>query len=156
MPTLRADLVAGDCGREEIPAAHAGPQFGDGEKGGEGDGADMENALTMHVVELEALDERAVDEGGMRRGEPRIGAPDAAAGRAVDRGQRLHQEAAPFEPGAEDGAAERIEDQELDALPHLARNGVVTEAGDELGNAARVAIVAAGSVTHPRFSKGFH
>src|ERR1700688_4500809 len=100
----RADLVTGNRGGEEIAPRHAGPRLGDGEESGQGDGADMEDALAVHVVELEALDEGPVDQCGMRRREARRRAPDAATGRAVDGCQRLHQQAAPLELGPEDGA----------------------------------------------------
>jgi hypothetical protein len=38
-------------------------------------------------------------------------------------------------------AAERIEDEELDALAHFARDRFVAKAGDELSDAARVAVI---------------
>src|SRR5260221_9914185 len=102
----------------------------------------MQHALAMDVVELEALDERAVDESGVRGGEAPVGGPNAAAGRAVDRCQRLDQDAAPFEPGAEDRAAERIQHQQFDALDHLPGNLLVTQIGDERGDAERVRVAA--------------
>jgi hypothetical protein len=40
------------------------------------------------------------------------------------------------------GAAERVEDQELEPLDHLAGNSLVGKPGDERGDAARLRIVA--------------
>ena len=57
------------------------------------------------------------------------------------RRQRGGEDPAPFEPGAEHRAAERIEDQELDAGDHLGGNALVAQPGDEFGDAARVWIV---------------
>ena len=81
----------------------------------QGDRADMQHALAVHVVELEALNQRAVDQRGMRRRQPLRRAPDAAGLGGVERAERRAQDAAPFEIGAVERAAERIEDQQLDA-----------------------------------------
>ena len=48
------------------------------------------------------------------------------------------QDAAPFEAGAVERAAQRIEDQQLDALAHLRGNVLVGERGDELRDLAGV------------------
>src|SRR6476646_58784 len=102
----------------------------------------MQHALAMNVVELEALDQGAVNQGGVWSGETPVAGPKAATGRAVDRRQRLDQDAAPLEAGAEDRAAERIQHQQLDALNHLARNILVTQCGNERCHAVRVGIAA--------------
>ena len=102
----------------------------------------MQHALAMDIVELKALDQGAVDQGGVRCRKPPVAGPYAAAGRAVDRSQRLDQNAAPLEAGAEDRAAERIQHQQLEALDHLTRNILVTQCGDERCHAVRVGIVA--------------
>src|SRR5260221_7607867 len=102
----RTDLVAGNRSSQEIATAHSRPQLGNDEERRQRHRADMQDALAMDVVELETLDERAVDQGGVRGGEAPVAGPNGAAGRAVDRRQRIDQDAAPFEPGAEDRAAE--------------------------------------------------
>ena len=54
----RTDFVAGDRRAQEIAPAHARPDLGDREQRRQRDRADMQHALPMHVVQLEALDER--------------------------------------------------------------------------------------------------
>src|SRR6266705_970329 len=95
----------------------------------------------MHSVELEALHECAVGKRRVRRAEPLLAAPHAALGRGIDARKRRHQDAAPFETGAEQRAAERVEHEQFQPLDHLARDALVGEAGDEVGDAARVRIV---------------
>ena len=58
---------------------------------------------------------------------------------------------APRQAGAEHGAAERIEDQELDPRDHLGRDLLIGEAGDEIGDAAGLRIVGGGSVAHDAY-----
>ena len=137
----RADLVAGDGGAQEVAAAHARAQLGDGDERRQGHRADVQHAGPLHVVELEALHEHAVGKRRVRRAEPLLAAPHAALGRGVDARKRRHQDAAPFESGAEQGAAERVEHEQFQPLDHLARDALVGEAGDEVGDAARIGIV---------------
>src|SRR5919198_517358 len=68
------------------------------------------------------------------------GAPNDARRGAIDAGQRDAQHAAPLEVGAVERAAERVEDEELQALAHLRRNLLVAQARDEFREAARVRI----------------
>ena len=51
----RADLVAGDRGGEKVAAAQAGVALRDRDQGRQRHRADVQHALAMHVVELEAL-----------------------------------------------------------------------------------------------------
>ena len=92
----------------------------------------------MHVVELEALHLRPVDQRRVRRGEPQAGAPHRRGAGCVELAERPLQDRAPGLAGAVDAAADRIEDQQLDALAHLLRDGVVGQAGDEFGDRAGV------------------
>jgi hypothetical protein len=135
-----ADLVARDGGAQELAAAHARLELGHGKERRQGHGTHMQHALTMDVVELEALHQRAVHKCGMRRRQPHIGAPYATAARAVDRAQRPHQDAAPFELGVEQRAAERIQHQKLDAVLYFLRYLLVGEPRDKGGEARCVRI----------------
>ena len=144
----RSDLVAGDGGRQELLAAHAGLHLRDRDQRGQHDRADVQHARAVHVVELEALDLRAVDERGVRRGELQVRAPHRAAACRVDRAERLLEDARPLEIGAVERAAERVEHQELDARCALLRDRFVLESRNELRDAAGVGIVAAGVVRH--------
>ena len=138
----RADLVAGDGRTQEIAAAQAGAQLGDRKQRRQGDRADVQHALAVHVVELEALNERAVDQRGMRRRQPLRRSPDAAGFGGVELAERLPQDAAPFEVGAVERAAERIQDQQFDARDDVSRNVFVFDAGNELRDGAGMRIVA--------------
>jgi hypothetical protein len=68
--------------------------------------ADMQHGFAVHVVELETLHLGAVEQRRMRRGQLSIGAPNRGRARCVERFERAAQDAAPFEVGAIDGAAE--------------------------------------------------
>jgi hypothetical protein len=137
----RADLVAGDRGGEKVAAGQGGVALRHGDQRRQGDRADMQHAVAMDVVELEALDLRAVDQRRVRRGQACRRAPDRGGAGDVQCRQRRLQDAAPFEVGAVDRAAERIEDQELDALAHLGRNGLVAERRDERGDRAGMDVI---------------
>ncbi len=63
----RTDLVAGHGGREEIAAAETGAKLGDRQQRRQCDRTDVQDALAMHIVEFEALNEGAIDQRGMRR-----------------------------------------------------------------------------------------
>ena len=136
----RADLVAGDRRTQEVAAAHAGLQLGYRKERRQGDRADMQHALAVHVVELEALNERAVDQGGMRRRQPLRRSPDAAGLGGVECAERCAQDAAPFEIGAVERAAERIQDQQFDAGDDVRRNVFVFDMRDELCDGAGMRI----------------
>ena len=136
----RADFVAGDRRAQEIAAAHAGMQLGHRQKRRQGDRADMQHALAVHVVELEALDERAVDQRGMRRRQPLRRSPYAAGLGGVEFAERRAQDAAPFEIGAVERAAERIQDQQFDAADDVSRNVFVFDMRDELRDGAGMRI----------------
>src|SRR5262249_13403342 len=94
----------------------------------------------VHVVELETLHLGAVRERRVRRREPQPRSPDRARARAVELPQRTLEDAAPRQPCAVERAAERIEDQQLRALAHLARYRVVRERRDEFRDSARVGV----------------
>ena len=61
---------------------------------------------------------------------------------------------APFEVRAVDGAAERIENQQLDPLAHLGGNLLVGQPRDEFGDPAGVDVTGAG-MRHSCFDPGF-
>src|SRR5581483_4327876 len=136
----RPDLVARGRGREEIAAAYIATQLGDGDERGQHDRADMQHAGAMQVIELEALHLRAVRERRMRRAEPFIRSPHRARRALIDAGERPAQYPAPLELGAEERAAERIEDEELQPLAHRGRHIFVAQPGDELGEPARIGV----------------
>ena len=115
----RSDLVARDRRGQEFLAAHAGSHFGDRDQRRQHHRADVQHALAVHVVELEALHLRAVDERRVRRRQFLSGAPHRARLRGVELAEALLQDAAPFEVGAVNRAAERIEHQQLDAREHF-------------------------------------
>ncbi len=144
----RTDLVAGDSGRQEVAAGKLGMAFGHRNQGRQRDGADMQNALAMDVVEFEALNLRPVDQRRMGRRQALAGPPDRGRAGGVERRAGLAQDAAPFEIDAVDRAADRIENQQLDALADLRRNPLVAQRGDELRDLARVVIVHTGMLPH--------
>ena len=81
--------------------------------------------------------------------ERRLAVPQIAGGaRRVELVEGLPQDAAPFEIGAVDGAAERIEDQQLDAREDIGRNLIVGQPRDEFGDASRVDVVRIPVVRH--------
>ena len=82
----------------------------------------MQNALAVHVVELEPLYLGAVDESRMRGRQFPVGAPDGDAVGFVESFQRVPQNAAPFEARAVNRAAERIQNKQLEPLAHNVRN----------------------------------
>src|SRR3977135_3455043 len=104
----RTDLIAGNGGRQELTARQLGMAFGHRDQGRQRDGADMQDALTMDVVELEALHLRPIDQRRMRRRQALAGAPDRGRAGGVERRAGLAQDAAPFEIDAVDRAADRI------------------------------------------------
>ena len=139
----RADFVAGHARAQKLAAAHArigGQRLGDREDRRQRDRADMQHARAMHVVELEALDHRAVDERRVRRRELHRHAPHAAALGRIDFRERVRQNPAPLEARAEQRAAERIENQQLDARAHLVRNRFVRQSGHEGRDAAGIGV----------------
>src|SRR6185369_4036198 len=117
-PDTRTDLIAGDRRREKIAPAHWRMTFGDCDQRRQHDRAAMEHAVAVHVVELEALHLRAVDQRRIGRGQRLRSAPDRGRARSVQIAERLLQNATPFELGAIDRTAERVEDQELSPLAY--------------------------------------
>src|SRR5882672_2512932 len=108
----------------------------------------MKHPLAMHVVEFETLDQRAVDQHRMRRGKPPVAAPDPTARGAVQFRKRLDEDLAPFEMDTEDRAAERIENQQLDAIFHLAGNAFIAKTSHEIGDAGCVRVRAGLILAH--------
>src|SRR5262249_19508365 len=104
----------------------------------------------VHVVELEALHLSAVDERRIGRGQRLRRAPDRGRARGIEAAERRLQDAAPFERGAIDRAAERIQHEQLDALAHLVWNLLVAKPGHEAGDIAGVDVVAAGVFCHAK------
>jgi 2-methylcitrate dehydratase PrpD len=138
-------LVAGNGRPQQIAASRfVGHGFDRGKQSGQRDGADMQHALTMHVVELEALHGGTVDQGRMRSREPLVRTPEGGPARRVHGRQGAAQDLAPLEAGAEQGAAQRIEHQQLQPRPHLRGDTLVAEATDELGQAPCVTVVGSG------------
>ena len=90
----------------------------------QGDGAAMEHAVAMHVVELETLHLRAVDQRRMGRRQLLPRPPHRGRARGVEAAKCILEDAAPWQVGAIEAAAERVEDQQLDALAHLLRNAL--------------------------------
>src|SRR5712691_9693953 len=142
------DLVAGDDGGEKLLAAESGVALRHRDQRRQRDGAHMQHPLAVDVVELEAVHLRAVDQRGVRGGELEPRAPDRGRARCIERPERPLQDSAPFEIGAIDRAAERVEDQKLDALAHLRGNALVGEPGDELGDPAGMHVVRTGMLGH--------
>ena len=144
----RPDLVAGDGGGEEIAAGQLRVALGDGDQRRQRHRADMEHGLAVHVVELESLHLGAVEQRRMRRRQLSVGAPDRGGARCVERFERAAQDAAPFEVGAVDGAAERIENEKFYPLADLGGDLLVGQARDEFGDFSRVNVVGAGMGGH--------
>ena len=135
--------------RPLMPAWH----LGDRDQRRQHHRADVQHALAMHVVELEALHLRAVDQRGVRRGRAQRRAPDRRGAGRVRLGERRPQDAAPLEVArrrARSRAKSRI--SSLMRSTHLGRNPVVAERRDEIGDAAGVRIVRAGMVAHGKRS----
>ncbi len=61
--------------------------------------------------------------------------------RVASSAARYPQDAAPFEPGAIDRAAERIEDQQFDARADLRRDSLISQLRDKLGDGAGVNVI---------------
>jgi hypothetical protein len=152
-PDAGADLVAGDRGGDEFLSREAGMALRHGDERGQRDGTHVQHAVAMHVVELEALHLRAVDQRGVRRGEAQRRPPHQGGARLIERFERRAQDATPFEPGAIDCAAERIEDQQLDALAHLRRDTLIAQPRHELGDSTGVDVVGARMFGHGCFRK---
>ena len=137
----RADFVAGYGGGKEFPAVQVAAQLGDGDQRRQHHRTHMQYAGAMHVIELEALHLGAVDQGRVRRGQALLCAPHGAASIPVECGESVLQDAAPFQMRTVQRAAQRIKNQQLDALAHLGRNRLVAQASDKAGDAARVGVV---------------
>src|SRR5678815_4192433 len=101
----------------------------------------MQHADLVHVVELETLHLAAVDEHGMRRGQLERGAPYRTRTGRVELAERVLQYAVPFQVGGIQPAADRIEHEELDAVPDIRRNCSVAERRYELRDPASVGII---------------
>src|SRR6267378_703175 len=129
-----------------VAAAHAA-ELSDGHERRQHHRAHVQHAFAVHVVQLEPLDLRAVCERRVRRREPLRRPPNAATAGAVQFLESALQDPAPFEMRAVERAAERIEDEELRALAHFARNRFVAEPGNEFGDAARIGV---GDLAHSR------
>ena len=69
----------------------------------------MQHALTVNIVELEALNESAIDQRGMRRGQAFRRSPHAACFCGVEPGKCCPQDPAPFEGASVKRAPERIQ-----------------------------------------------
>ena len=98
----RADFVARDRGGEEVASAKVGMALRDRDQRRQRDGAHMQHALAVNVVELEPLHLRAVDQRRMRRRETKRRAPDRRGAGGVQAFERRPQDAAPFELRAVD------------------------------------------------------
>jgi hypothetical protein len=68
----------------------------------------VQHALTMNIVELEALNERAIDQRGMRCGQAFRRSPHAAGFCGVEPGKRCQQDPDPFEHDSVKRASKRI------------------------------------------------
>src|SRR5258708_2927156 len=134
----RAGLVAGSRRRQEIAAAEIAPRLGNGDQRRQHHRADVQHAGAVNVVQLEALHLRAVCQRGVRCRETLARSPHGARGTLIDGGKSAAQDAAPFEVGAIERAAERVEHDELQSLAHLDRDGVVLQTSDVLREAACV------------------
>lgn len=149
-PDARSDLVAGNGGGEKVAAGELYVAFRHRDQRRQGHCADVQHGLAVHVVKLEALDLCAVDQCRMVRGEPAIRAPNRSGPRGIEPLQRFTQDSAPFEIGAINRAAERIENEQLDALAHLGGNLLVGQPGNKFGDRARMNVVGAGVLGHSR------
>ena len=144
----RADLVARDGGGEEFAAGETVVAFRRRDQRRQRHRADMQHGLAVHVVEFEALHLGAVGERRMRRRQALVSAPDRCGARGIDAFERPAQDLAPFEIGAVNGAAERIENQQLDALAHFGGDAFIAESRNEFRNRACVDVVSAGVFGH--------
>ena len=144
----RPDLVAGERRDQQLAAGEVGVALRHREQGRQGDGADMQHADAVHVVELEALHLGAVHQRGIGRGEGEVGAPDRGRAGRVEFPERILDNPAPLQIGAVDGAAERVEDEELQALADVGGDLLVADARDEFGDLAGMDIVGAGMLCH--------
>ena len=135
-------LVTRDRRGEEVAAAQSRPEFRNGDERRQRHGSRVQRTEPVDVVQLESLDERAVDERRVRRGELQRGAPDAAGRGGVDRVERAHQDAAPFQVDGVERAAERVQRQQLDAIDHFRGDSFVAKLRHELSHAPGVGIVA--------------
>ena len=145
----RADLVAGDGRRQQLRAGHVVLLLGHGKQRRERDGADVQHALSMHVVELEGMHLRAVDQRRIRGRQPQAGPPyRRAVPRLIDAGERIADDPAPRQVDAVERAPERVEHQQLDALAHVSRDPVERQPGDELRDGAGVDVVDGSVVAH--------
>ena len=75
----------------------------------------MHGTAAKNVVDLKPLHKRTVRERSMRRGETAIRAPYSACARCIKRAEGFNENAAPFELHRVKPAAERVENQQLDA-----------------------------------------
>ena len=144
----RADLVAGERRNQQFAAGEIGVALRHREQGRQRDGADMQHADAMHVVELEALHLGAVHQCGVGRGQRLAGAPDRRRARGVELPERVLENPAPFQVGAVNGTAERVENEQLQALPHVSRDLLVADARHEFGDLAGMDVVGAGMLCH--------
>jgi hypothetical protein len=137
----RSHFVAGHGRGQETLAGDAAFQLGERDERGQRGGANVHRALAVNVVELEALDERAVQQCGARRRYALVGAPQPAELAVVHRHDAFDGDLAVLLACSVDTAAQRIEDEELDALAHFRGNLLVGEPRDELRDFLRVSIV---------------
>src|SRR6516165_11798590 len=79
----------------------------------------------MQVIELKTLHLRAVDQRRMDRRKLPVGAPDAGGSRLVEAFQCLANDTAPFQIGAVNGAAERIQNKQLEPVTNLSGNMLI-------------------------------
>ena len=137
----RPDFIPCGCGRQKIFSAQPFSEFSHCDQRGQHHRTDMQHALAMHVVKLESLHLRAIHERGVRRRQFLIRAPNAAHARGVKFAETLLQDPAPFELRAIECAAQRVQHQKLEALPHFSRDVVVAQVGHELRHASGVLVV---------------
>ena len=144
----RTDLVAGERRDQQLAPGEISVALRHREQGRQRDSADMQHTDAMHVVELEALHLGAVDHRGVGRGQRLAGAPDRRRAGGVELPERVLENPAPFQIGAVDGAAERVENKEFQSLPYVSRDLFVADARHELGDLAGMNVVGAGMLCH--------
>jgi len=121
----RSDFIAGKRRRDEILPRELRMRFRHRNERRQCHGADMQNALAVHVVELETLHLRAVDQSRMCRRQFPIGAPDRRVLRFVALLEGLPQDAAPLQLRAINRAAKRVQNEELESPANRGGNLVV-------------------------------
>ena len=132
----RHDLVAGDDGGEQLPAARAA-RLRDRERGRHDDRRDVRDRVRVRVVEVEAVAEHRVREGGVRGGQRGVEADHRRLGLAAELRHRRAALGGDAEAVRGEAAADDVEHVQLRRLDDRRRDVVQVElerpGGEPLG-----------------------